>query len=187
MIIVTDVDGVLNNLMSVVLDIYNNQYKTSFILDDIKTYNLENCFDPEVAKRMKDIFNSPTIWKKVKPVAGAQECLEKLINKGHQVYLVTDNCPDTYGEKVKWIKRFFPFVEASKIVCMKDKWLLRTDIMIEDCFQTLIAKPHYHRILIDHPWNREARDYAYDIHRCSNWNGVVNIVNKIDERESDMK
>lgn len=64
MIIVTDVDGVLNNLMSVVLDEYNRQYKTPFILDDIITYNLENCFNPKAAMRMKDIFNSPTIWDK---------------------------------------------------------------------------------------------------------------------------
>ena len=101
MIIVIDVDGVLNNLMSAVLDVYNKQHKTSFVLNDITTYNLENCFDPKVAKRMKDIFNHPTIWDKVKPITEAQECLDKLINKGHQVYLVTDNCPDTYDEKVK--------------------------------------------------------------------------------------
>jgi 5'(3')-deoxyribonucleotidase len=183
MIIVTDVDGVLNNLMSAVLDVYNNQHKTSFVLDDIKTYNIGNCFEPEVAKGMKDIFNSPTIWKKVKPVNKASECLEKLVNKGHQVYLVTDNCPDTYGEKVKWIKRFFPFVESSKVVCMRDKWLLRADVMIEDNLQTLLAKPYYHRVLMDHPWNREVHDDVYDIHRCSNWNEIVNVINKIDREE----
>lgn len=186
MIIVTDVDGVLNNLMPVVLDVYNNQYKTSFVLDDIKTYNLENCFAPEVARRMKDIFNSPTIWDKVKPITEAQECLDKLINKGHQVYLVTDNCPDTYDEKVKWIKRFFSFVESSKIVCMRDKWLLRADVIIEDNLQTLLAKPYYHRVLMDHPWNRTVHDDVYDIHRCFSWNEIVGVIDKINEKESDM-
>lgn len=185
MIIVTDVDGVLNNLMSVVLDMYNSKHNTSFSLDNITTYNIGSCFESDVAQEMKDIFNSPDIWKKVKPTLDAQEGLEKLINNGHQVYLVTDNCPDTYGEKVKWIKRFFPFVESSKIVCMRDKWLFRADVMIEDCLQTLLAKPYYHRILVDHPWNRAVHDYAYDVHRCCNWNEIVNVVNKINERESD--
>ena len=182
-VIFLDVDGVLNNLMETTLDVYNDKYNTAFTLDDITTYNLENCFEPEVAKRMKDIFNSSTIWKQVKPITGAQNSLENLINKGHQVYLATDNCPNTYGDKVTWIKRFFPFIDSSKIICIKDKWILRADIMIEDCLQTLLAKPFYHRVCYDRPWNRDVHDQVYDIHRCSNWSEILDVINKLNEEE----
>lgn len=189
MIIICDVDGVLNNLMEATIDIYNKTYAAHYTLQDITTYNLENCLDRNIAKQMKDIFKSASVWDHVKPIKGAQDGIEKLIREGHQVYLVTNHAPDTYKEKVEWIKRFFPFVDASRIVCMQDKWLLRADIMIEDCMQTLLAKPYYHRILMSHPWNHQSnfRDCCHDIHRCKNWDSIINVINKIVEMESDVK
>lgn len=189
MLIVTDVDGVLNNLMDVVLIEYNKKYQTHYTPKDITTYNLDECFEPDVAKRMKALFGSTEVWDKVKTTSGAYNALQKLINSGHQVYLATDYNPSTYGDKVAWIRRFFPFIEVSKIICIKDKWILRADIMIEDNLQTLLAKSYYHRILIDHPWNQESeyKDYAYDIHRCKNWNEVLSAINQIIEMESDIK
>ena len=187
MLIVTDVNGVLNNLMDVMLKEYNNKYNTNYSINSVTTYNLENCFEPDVAKCMKNIFCTSEIWNKVKSVNGAQDALQKLINEGHQVYLATDNDPNTYGAKVKWIKRFFPFVDASKIICIKDKWIIRADIMIEDNLQTLLAKPYYHRILMDHPWNQSDRDIVYDVYRCKNWSDILNVINKIVEMESDVK
>ena len=185
MIIVTDVDGVLNNLMDAVLEVYNKKHKTSYVADDVITYNIANCFEPKVAQRIKDIFDSANIWNSVKPIEGAQDALQKLIRDGHQVYLATNNCPDTYGKKVAWIKHFFPFIEDSKIICIKDKWLLRCDIMIEDNVHALLAKPYYHRILMNHPWNQlpEIKDYGYDIYRCSKWDEIIEIVNKLKEKE----
>lgn len=189
MLIVTDVDGVLNNLMDVVLAEYNKKYQTHYTTKDIVTYNLDECFEPDVSKRMKELFASPEVWNKVKPISSAHNALQKLINDGHKIYLATDHNPNTYGDKVAWIKRFFPFIDTSKIICIKDKWIIRADIMIEDNLQTLLAKSHYSRILIDHPWNRQSeyRDYAYDIHRCKNWDGVMSAINKIVEMESDVK
>ena len=186
MIIISDVDGVLNNLMHATLDEYNKKYNGNYSINDITTYNLENCFEPNVARRMKKIFCTTDIWNKVRATDGSFDALQKLINDGHQIYLATDNDPNTYGEKVAWIKRFFPFIDASKIICIKDKWMLRADIMIEDNLQALLAKPYYHRILIDHPWNSayKYKDFAHDIHRCKNWNDVLNAINKITEMES---
>ena len=187
MVIVCDVDGVLNNLMDVVLEIYNKQHNTLYTTSGITTYNLENCFALEVAKEMKEIFNDAEIWYKTKPLKWAQDGLRKLINDGHRVYLATDNNPHTYGEKVAWIRHYFPFIEESKIICIKDKWLLTCDVMIEDCIENLLVKPYYHRILMDHPWNRSSqdKDWAYDIYRCSNWNQIVDAVNQIQLNEKE--
>ena len=88
MIIACDVDGVLNNLMDVVLDIYNTKYNASCTIKDVTSYNLEDCFEPEVADRIKDIFCMPGLLKKVKPVSGASNALQKLINAGVEVIRV---------------------------------------------------------------------------------------------------
>ena len=181
MIICLDVDGVINNLMEVTLEIYNERYHANYKLDDITAHNLNNCFELDVANKMQSIFKEAEIWNKVKPVAGSQEVVKRLIRNGHQIYFVTNNNPHTYGQKFDWIRNYFPFIEESKIVCMSDKWNFRCDIMIEDCYETLIARPYYHRILMNQPWNKNVRDYAYGIYRCNNWEQIENVVNNINE------
>ena len=183
MTIQVDVDGVLNNLMDVTIEIYNERYGSSYTVNDITTYNLSNCFEASEANQMKKIFIEPEIWDKVKPVEGAQAGLQKLINSGNQVYLVTNNSPHTYGKKFDWIRNYFPFVEPSKIVCMSDKWMFKADIMIEDCWDTLIARTFYDRILMDQPWNQSSKDYVYGIKRCYNWDDIVAAVDKIRDGE----
>ena len=61
--------------------------------------------------------------------------------------------------------------------------MFKCDIMIEDNLQTLLAKPYYHRICLDRPWNRQVSDWTYDINRCKNWNEIVAVVNKINDGE----
>lgn len=182
-IIQCDVDGVLNNLMETTIEIFNDRYGYNYSINDVTTYNLSNCFASSVASLMKSIFTEPDIWDKVRPLDGSQEGLQKLVNSGHQVYLATNNFPYTFPQKFDWIRNYFPFIEPSKIVCMSDKWMLNADIMIEDCYETLIAKPYYFKICYDQPWNQSNKDDVRSIYRCYNWENVLTTVNKICDEE----
>lgn len=182
-IINCDVDGVLNNLMDVTVETYNERYGGNYTLKDCTHYYLENCFEPDVANKMKAIFKEPDIWNRVKPLHNSRDGLQRLIRSGHEIYLSTDNNPHTFGNKVDWILHYYPFIDKSKIICIKDKSLLRCDIMIEDCFEKLIAGQHYHRILMNQNWNQSNKDWLYGIYRCNNWDDIITAVNKICESE----
>lgn len=183
MVIMVDVDDVICNLQETVVKLFNERYGTKYTLNDFTEYDIMNVLPTKEASMMLDMYGETGLYDKVKPIAGAQKAIEKLINLGHQVYLVTASIPKTYGEKVSFIKRFFPYIDDSHIVSMKHKWLFKCDIMIEDNLQTLLAKPYYHRICFNMPWNHSTKDYIYDIHRCHNWNDIVAAVNKISELE----
>ena len=183
MVICCDVDGVLNNLMDVILDAYNSKHDSNYTLKNVTCHNWKKCFAPEIAVGLEYISTDPNIWSKVSPLDGAQDFLKRLIHDGHQVYLVTNNSPHTYGQKFDWIRKHFPFIEPSNIVCMTDKWLFNCDIMIEDCLETLIKKSYYSRILRDQPWNQSNKDYIYGIRRCHSFDEIVAAVNEINYGE----
>lgn len=183
MVIMVDVDDVICNLQETVVRLFNERFGANYTLNDFTEYDVMNVLPTQDAMVMKDMYGEHGLYDKVKPIPGAQEALEKLINLGHQVYLVTAAVPKTYGEKVAFIKRFFPYIDESHIVCMRHKWMFKADIMIEDNLQNLLAKPYYHRILLDRPWNQSNKDYVYDIHRCYNWDDIIAAVNKISELE----
>ena len=165
------------------MELFNKRYGSNYSINDFSEYDIMNVLPTQDAIVMKDIYGEPGLYDKVKPISGAQKTLEKLINSGHQIYLVTAAIPKTYDEKIAFVKRFFPCIDEDHIVCMKHKWMFKCDVMIEDNLQTLLAKPNYHRVLFDRPWNQSNKDYVYDIYRCYNWNDILTAVNKINELE----
>ena len=183
MVLCIDVDDVICNLQDTVINLFNSRYGSNYALSDFVEYNIMNVLPQQDGIVMKDMYGETGLYNKVMPIYGAQDGVQKLINMGHEVYFVTSAIPKTYGEKVDFIKRYFPFIDESHIVCMNHKWMFKCDVMIEDNLNTLLAKPYYHRICMDQPWNRDVNDWAYDIHRCNNWNDIITTVNKISEME----
>ena len=183
MVIACDVDNVLCNLQETVLIWFNERYGKHYTINDFTEYDVMNVLPVEDAFKMQSMYGETGLYSLVKPLHGAQESLQKLIHEGHQVYLVTDAIPKTYGEKVEFIHRYFPFIDDSHIVAMKHKHLFRCDVLIEDNLSNLLAKPYYHRICFNYPWNESKKDYVYDIHRCYNWNDVIAEINKINDGE----
>lgn len=179
MIIACDVDNTICNLQETVLELFNKNNGTKYTLNDFTDYNIEDVLSMKEAVKFKEICGSKTIYNNVKPITKAQESLQKLINEGHQVYLVTDAVPKNYNEKVMWLHHFFPFIDDAHIVAMKHKHLFKCDVLIEDNAQNLISGLHYDRILIDYPWNQKVYDEVYGIHRCKNWNEIMRAMNKI--------
>lgn len=180
MIIGIDCDNVLCNLQKVVVELFNDRYDTNYTIEDFKNYDVAQNLPKNEAILMKEMYGEANLYSHVKPLLGAQNAVEKLINAGHQVYVVSDVIPKTYAEKVEWLKFYFPQIDEAHIVAMKHKHLFRCDVMVEDNLQNLIAKPYYERICFDYPWNREVRDYVYNIHRVSSWKEAMGVINKLD-------
>ena len=89
MIIAVDVDDTLCNLQEVVVDLFNKRFGSNYILEDFTEYDIMNVLPTQDAIVMKDMYGESGLYDKMKPIPGAQDALEKLINLGHQVYLVT--------------------------------------------------------------------------------------------------
>ena len=96
MIIACDIDNVVCNLQEVIIDLFNKRYGSHYTIEDFKEYDVMNVLPTQDAIVMKDMYGEPGLYNKVKPLSKAQESLERLINMGYQVYLVTDAIPKTY-------------------------------------------------------------------------------------------
>lgn len=183
MLICVDIDDTICNLQETVIEIFNKRYGKEYSLENFHSFDIMDVLPVEEATNFIAIYGESGVYDLVKPFVGSQDGLRKLINDGHQIYFASNIIPETHSEKIAFIKRYFPFVDPSRVIAIKDKWLLRAEIMIEDNLDNLLAKPYYERILIDRPWNQWNKDYVYGVYRCNNWNEVVAAVNKINEGE----
>lgn len=180
-----DVDGVLNNLQSAVIKVFNERYDTSYNLNDFNHYRVAECLNKNDTINFVKIYSEKGIYDLVSPLSGAQNAMNKLKKQGHEVYIVTDAVPSIFEEKVNWIKFHFPSIDEDHIISMKHKWLFKCDLMIDDNLDNLLGGYHYDRICFDWPWNRAVRDEVYGIHRVNNWNDALNTINKINQKWSD--
>lgn len=186
MIIGVDFDNVLFPTMQTVLDIYNAQNNAFLKIEDLTNYNFYECLDSTVADKLLELFCRKKVYDNLKPLKGAVETLKWATNQGHEVFILTATDVRNLPFKEALLKKFFPFIPKENLVRIYKKKLFYTDVLIEDCLEQLTSCL-CDRILIDYPYNRDtSADYVYDIHRCQEWSQVMNAIDKINKKESEM-
>ena len=188
MIIAVDYDNILNNLTEKTLELYNSNNNKKIQMSDIASYNFYDCLNKDEADGIIKLFKSKGLWDSLTPIVGAREGLQKLIDAGHRVYIVTATAPENFQWKMQWLKKWFPFFNADNVIRMMDKSLIRADILIEDSIEQLMKHKLCYRVCLDYPWNRnESKDFVYDIRRCQNWNEILETINQIEKERLEWK
>ena len=178
-----DIDNVLNDLTMRVVDVYSNEHKVYLSYNDIIDYNFNGIGDEVVISGLIEMLNRPDILEDLTPLTDSQAGLMMLC-KDYDVWLATASTPEAFVKKVKWCKQYFPWFETDRIICIKDKFLLRTDYSIDDLPENLIGDLTT-RILVDSPWNKSYRDDAWGFHRVNDLVEAYHTINKLqDEFES---
>ena len=115
-------------------------------------------------------------WETVKPIDGAVEGVKKLMDDGHEVYIVTASHPETIALKTRCVlKRYFPFVKTRQIVVTSNKSIIRGDILIDDAAQNFEGWPNL-GIILDAPHNRSFDEAAHGIVRAKDWKEIYKDV-----------
>ena len=185
MIIMCDIDGVLNNLIEKVLELYNSRTGKNIQISDITRYNFSECLPQEDADAICGLFKEKELWNSLTPIQHSQKCLKNLSIQGHKIIIATATDPVNFEWKCQWMKLHFPFISTDNIIRIMDKSLLKCDVMIDDHIDNLISN-FCERIVIDAPWNKvSSKDVAYDIYRAYDWHDVINIINNIERKNEE--
>jgi 5'(3')-deoxyribonucleotidase len=180
MIIGVDIDNVLVTTTEAVLEYINERLGTNFVIEDVKEYYIENLLQEQYRWIVPLAFKDSDMWRRVKPIEGAFENIEKLIADGHEIFFCTSTYPENVRKKTKHIARnsnlTMKFV-SDRMINIKYKQLLRLDCLIDDCAENLIGNRSYYSICLDYPWNRYIReDSTGAFYRAKDWNDVYNFI-----------
>lgn len=170
--IAVDMDGVLADIETHFLNVYNQNFGTQLTYEDIKGKTEREAFpNPDMA--MKLAFTSG-FFRSIPVVKGAVEGLKKL-SEQFDVYIVSSamEFPQSLEEKYDWIAAHFPFIHWKKIVLCGDKSIINTDFMIDDHCKNL---DHFKGtpILFSAFHNINVHKYP----RVNNWKEVIKMMKK---------
>lgn len=158
--IFVDMDNTLNKLyMS-----YDKYYKELFgkklglTREGLTSYFIHEITGPNKyieGKRKNQIFDTPGFWESIPIYDGAAEVMEHL-NKEHEIFIVTApwvRAKGCYVEKRNWLEKHLPFIDPSRIIYTSHKYLLKGDIIIDDCPEYIINNSCRWTIKMWYPFN----------------------------------
>lgn len=181
MIIGIDIDGTINNLCESVLSVYNEDSGDNLTVDDITEYYIENFVKPEYKEGFHRYFVDKRVWKRVSIDEEARKYIIALHEKGHEIYFVTSTEPENVEKKAGWLQKNFTMINIRKqlIVCHNKQLLSGLTVLVDDYDKNLTGG-HYHKLLLDKPWNQNVNEDETGIARCMSWSDVYDDIESIE-------
>ena len=155
MVILVDMDDTIEHLLPAWLFFLNNKYGFSVQPDSIRSWNMSEAYPTLTPTQVYEPLFLNEFWDTVKPIEGAAEYLRKMIDDGHEVYIVTASNPNTLKAKMdKVLFKNFPFIDWNHVIVTSRKQLVYGDIRIDDAPHNLVDTNGL-QILMDAPHNRD--------------------------------
>ena len=172
MIILTDADGVLENLTQEWIALLNETYGRDVRYEDLREWDMCAAYPGLTRGQVYGMELNEALYDRMKPIEGARECLEKLIAKGHTVYVVTDTPYQIIRPKMdKVIFRYYPFLTWKNMILTSNKHLICGDVLIDDGVHNLLGGS-YRKILVSAPYNEEFDAEANGMVRTRGWKDI---------------
>lgn len=193
-IIGIDIDDVLIDFNSSIIQFHNQTYQTNFKLADIVQFEFEklwNCSTEEVFHRVNTFYNSP-LHLKIKPVKGAITALNQL-SREHQIIAISARPTTTASLTKKLLDNYFKD-NISKIVltnafsltgrrqtksevCLK----MGVSILIDDGLHNVLecSQKNIQSILLKRPWNQTLTSEdlkSKGIYTANDWPEILKLI-----------
>lgn len=186
-----DVDGVLCDQITPVLDRLRKQGKAFAVhKEDITDWHQE-LLDTDIAKEIEAALLDDQFIKEMPVIHSSIEGMKALYdNSSCHIVIATARPLESEAATIAWIRRFFKYHEFVNTRAI-GKHTLGLDILIDDNVPNVkqFVSAGGTAILFTQPWNRDADRSEIDrlvadgkIFRAADWHDVLNIVNQLVNR-----
>jgi len=163
--ILVDMDEVLDNLLERWVAHLNERYHTHADYQDLKVWDLTGLFPMLTGEEADRPLYDDALWKSLSPKEGSVACLKRMLDDGHEVYIVTAAVYQTLPAKMEWLFTHYPYIKWENVIITRRKQLIRADVLIDDGIHNLEGGDYF-KILVDSPNNR---------HYDAEGNGMVRV------------
>ena len=181
--IIIDMDDICVELLEPWLNVLNKKSKYHREEVDIVNWDIRLAYPDLTSFQIYTPLYDVELWKNVRPVKGAYECMQRLMQEGHRIYIATASYPQNFGIKTEeCLFKIFKFIKHEDVICIHNKSLLKGHIMFDDYHENLKNFEGL-RVLRTKPYNINCSDDCFDI-RTSNencWEEFYKIVKELEK------
>lgn len=176
MVIGLDFDGVMNCMLETWLEWLNTRHGLAVKFKDVKNWELEKCYTTLTKDELYAPLHFADFWSEVKIQENAPEVIERLIQEGHQVYVITSTHYDILSAKFKnCLLKHFPFIKKENIIITYNKSLINCDLLLDDAEHNLVNF-HGIKVIFDAPYNKNASIADF---RVTSWEDFYELISEL--------
>lgn len=169
--------------------------------ENIQFFNLQKSFDLDEAQYEELMIKAhlPEVLMAYEETKGASETVNKWLNEGHNVSIITGRPSSAYEPSRKWLDKHG--LERVKLFCLNkygrdsfiknseftlelpDYYKMKFDVAIEDsplAFKFFDHLPDLKVMVYDRPWNHNAELPGDNFKRCMDWEYISKQVEQIE-------
>lgn len=177
--ILIDADDVLEDLTKKWIIYLNEKYGTNANYEEDYDWDLSKIFPTLSREQVYDTEFDEELWDRIEPIPGAVEYVKKLLDDGHEIFIVTDTPYQIIKTKFdKVIFKYFPFLTWNNCIITHNKKIVKGDVLIDDGIHNLIGA-EYKKILMNAPYNKDFDAEANDILRVNSWEEIYDAITKM--------
>lgn len=173
--ILFDADDTIVNLLECWTATLNERYHLCVSPEDITDWDISKFYNVLTPKQVFSVLEEDEIWNKLEPIPGSQYALQKLYDKGHDLYMVTATNYKTCEAKMNRIFELFPFLNWEHVIIAHNKQMIKGDVLIDDAPHNLIDGD-YLKILLNKSHNKKFDCDSHEIIRTNNWNEICSCI-----------
>ena len=142
-------DDVIEQLAAAWIEYLNDRYGTETTLADARDWDISLAFPTLTKEQVFAAERDDAIWDRCLPMPGAVDALRRLMEDGHDVYIVTATIYHSLRAKMeKVLFRYFPYINWDHVIITSHKQMIKGDVLIDDAPHNL-AGGDYHKILFE--------------------------------------
>ena len=179
MTILIDMDDTIESLLRAWVNGVNTKYGRSVSCEDVTSWDVSAAFPGLTREEVYAVPLEQGFWKTVEPIPGAAEAIQRFMDAGHEVFIVTATPYESVTEKMTEVLfRYFPFLTWKQLIITSRKQLIRGDVLIDDGVHNLEGGD-YVKILMTAPHNRNYDAEANGMIRVQTWAEIEEVIRRI--------
>lgn len=181
--VLVDMDDTIEGLAKAWADYLNLRHGTSVSPTELTDWEVWKFFPTLSKEAVYAPLYEDEFWDWVEPLAGASYFLQKLVEDGHKLYIVTASNYQSLRAKMKKVLfRYFPFLKWEDVIVTYHKQLINGDVLVDDGLHNLVGGK-YHKLLMSCPHNLSFDTAGTDIIRVDNWAEAYQEITNIAKAE----
>ena len=178
-VIAFDMDDVLVELLNTWLDVLNRHHNLKVKKEDVVDWDMKLAYPTLNEHQIYECLGAPYFWKEVEKKDNGPEVVQRFIDDGYKVVVVTAARPESIATKLnKCLFKHYPMLSYKDIIMAHQKDLINCDYIVDDGPHNL--KNHKAiKFLMDAPYNKNCDKIIYDF-RVKNLEEVYSIIKEIE-------
>ena len=156
MIVLVDLDAIVFDFFTPLLNTYNQQTNENVELSQINQWDMTKCVKNGIL--INSIFKQPGFFRNLKPLPGAVKSLEWINSVFDTVIVSYAVTPHSAQEKLEACEEWLPFIPRDNIIIGYRKELVKGDVLIDDGIHNALkyrqAFPKSQILSIAYPYNK---------------------------------